>query len=263
MDLQLKSKTAFISGSTQGIGFAIAAQLLQEGATVWINGRTQDKVDQAITTLKQQTGGEVYGLVADFAEAASVAKLTAALPSIDILVNNVGTFELKPFADIEDADWTRFFEINVMSGVRLSRAVLPHMQQQNWGRIVFISSESGINIPAQMIHYGMTKTAMLSVSNGLSKLTQGTGITVNTILGGPTYSTGVAATVEQIAAAQQTSPEEVKAQLMQAINPNSLLQRFIEPSELASLVTYLCSPLSAATNGAAIRADGGVLNTLW
>lgn len=264
MDLQLKSKTAFISGSTQGIGFAIARQLLLEGAKVIINGRTQEKVDTAIARLKQEIqGAEVSGLAADFAKTEEVDHLMAALPETDILINNVGIFELKAFADIRDDDWARFFEVNIMSGVRLSRALLPGMLSRNWGRIIFISSESAVNIPGNMIHYGMTKTAMLAVSRGLAVLTKGTAVTVNTILGGPTYSEGVAGAVEYLAGTQNRSIEEVKSELVKAMNPTSLIQRFIEPSEIASLAVYLSSPLSIATNGSALRADGGVLNTIF
>lgn len=263
MDLQLRSKTAFVSGSTQGIGFAIARQLLAEGAKVIINGRTGEKINQVLAKLKEEMpSADVSGIAADFSKGDEIEQLLAGLPDIDILVNNVGIFDLRPFFDIQDSDWTRFFEVNVMSGVRLSRSLLPKMLERKWGRVIFISSESGINIPANMVHYGMTKTAMLSVSRGLSQLTKDTGVTVNTIIGGPTYSEGVAGAVEQISAARNQNVEEVKADLMKALNPTSLLQRFIEPKEIAHLAVYLSSPLSAATNGAALRADGGVLNTI-
>lgn len=263
MDLQLQSKTAFISGSTQGIGFAIARQLLAEGAKVIINGRSREKIDLALRKLEQEIpGADVSGIAANFEDPDDVDRLLRALPDIDILVNNVGIFELRPFFDTKDSDWTKFFEVNVMSGVRLSRALLPKMLERNWGRVIFISSESGINIPENMIHYGMTKTAMLSISRGLSQLSRNTGVTVNTIIGGPTYSEGVAGAVEQIALAQQSNVEEVKAGLIKALNPTSLLQRFIKPEEIAHLAVYLSSPLSLATNGAALRADGGVLNTI-
>lgn len=263
MDLQLKSKTAFVSGSTQGIGFAIAKQLLAEGAKVIINGRTRGKIDLALRKLVQEVpGADVSGIAANFADPREVDQLLKALPDVDILVNNVGIFELRSFFDTNDSDWTKFFEVNVMSGIRLSRALLPKMLERNWGRVIFISSESGINIPENMIHYGMTKTAMLSVSRGLSQLTRNTGVTVNTIIGGPTYSEGVAGAVEQISAAQQRNVEDVKADLIKALNPTSLLQRFIQPEEIAHLAAYLSSPLSIATNGAALRADGGLLNTI-
>lgn len=258
MDIQLKGKTAFISGSTQGIGFAIARQLIQEGATVIINGRTQEKVDAAV----KQLGVHASGIAADFQKEADVQHLLSSLPPIDILVNNAGIFALKDFTAIEDSEWQTMFDINVMSAVRLSRALLPQMLERKWGRILFISSESGVNVPANMIHYGMTKTAMLSLSNGLSKLTRGTEVTVNTILGGPTYSEGVANAVRYIASSNNMSEEDMKAAIMQNTNPHSLLQRFITPEEIAGVVTYLCSPLAAMINGSAIRADGGVLNTI-
>jgi NAD(P)-dependent dehydrogenase (short-subunit alcohol dehydrogenase family) len=263
MDLQLTSKTAFVSGSTQGIGFAIARQLLLEGATVIINGRTTAKIDDAVQRLKAAIpAAAVSGIAADFNKVTEVNALLAALPEIDILVNNVGIFELRPFADIKDEDWTKYFEVNVLSGVRLSRYLLPKMLEKNWGRIIFISSESAINIPENMIHYGMTKTAMLSVSRGLATMTKNTAVTVNTILGGPAYSEGVAFAVEQISAAQNQPVEAVKTGLFKTLNPTSLIQRFIDPAEIAHLAAYLCSPLSIATNGAALRADGGVLNTI-
>ncbi|QNK61651.1 SDR family oxidoreductase [Pedobacter sp. PAMC26386] len=263
MDLQLKSKTAFISGSTQGIGFAIAKQLLTEGAKVIINGRTQKKIDLAIQSLiKAIPDADVSGIVADFSNTDQVNELLTKLSNIDILINNVGIFELKRFVEIGDEDWIKIFEINVLSGIRLSRLLLPKMLEKKWGRIIFISSESAINIPENMIHYGMTKTAMLSISNGLAKLTKNTEVTVNTILGGPTYSDGVAETITQIALAQNQDVEQVKTYVMNNFNPSSLLQRFIDPSEIANLAVYLSSPLSIATNGAALRADGGVLNTI-
>ncbi|GAA0890361.1 SDR family oxidoreductase [Fulvivirga kasyanovii] len=263
MDLQLKSKTAFISGSTQGIGSAIARQLLAEGARVIINGRTQEKVDEAVANLKRDnSSAKVSGIATDFANTDEINKLLSALPEIDILINNVGIFDLKDFSELTDEEWYRFFEINVMSGIRLSRALLPKMLSRGWGRVIFISSESGLNIPENMIHYGMTKTAMLSLSNGLSKLTKNTAVTVNTILGGPTYSEGVAQAVEQIAQAQNITVEQMKQAIMQNTNPHSLIQRFIEPAEIASLATYLSSPLSIATNGATLRADGGTLQVI-
>lgn len=262
MDLNLTGKRAFVSGSTQGIGYAIARALLAEGASVVINGREarrlQDAVEQLCDDVPDAT---VSGIVADFAHEAEVQELLAALGAVDILVNNVGLFDLAPFANIPDEEWRRYVDVNVMSGVRLSRHVLSGMLARNWGRIIFISSESGVNIPADMIHYGATKAAMLALSNGLAKLTQGTEVTVNTILGGPTYSDGVAAVVGRIAQAQAMAPDDLKAAIIGG-NRTSLLQRFIEPDEIAHLATYLASPLSAATNGAAVRADGGVLTTM-
>lgn len=263
MDLQLASKRAFISGSTQGIGFAIAQQLAQEGAEVILHGRTPAKVDSAIQRL---TAGcpeaVVSGIAADLAVPEEMEVLLQLLPAVDILVNNAGIFEVKDFMDITDEQWLHLFNVNVMSAVRLSRHVLQGMLSRNRGRIIFISSESGVDIPGNMIHYGTSKAAMLAFSNGLSKLTKGKQVTVNTILGGPTYSEGVATAVEHIAAAQQFPVAAIKQQIIQHTNPHSLLERFIEPAEIASLVVYLASPLSAAINGASIRADGGVLRTL-
>jgi NAD(P)-dependent dehydrogenase (short-subunit alcohol dehydrogenase family) len=259
MDLQLRGKRAFVSGSTQGIGYAIARALLVEGATVVINGRSDGRVSTAVQRLLVEVpGAEVSGIVAVFADSEEVRRLLDAVGDVDILVNNVGQFELKPFADISDDDWKRYVDVNLMSGVRLSRHVLPVMLAKGWGRIIFIGSESGVNIPADMVHYGVSKAAMLALSNGLAKLTRATEVTVNTIVGGPTYSDGVADTVSEISQAQGMTTDELKSAIA-ATNQTSLLQRFIEPSEIASLAVYLASPLSSATNGAAVRADGGVL----
>ncbi|GAA5085965.1 SDR family oxidoreductase [Chryseobacterium ginsengisoli] len=263
MNLQLTSKKAFISGSTQGIGFAITKQLLEEGAEVIINGRQKDKTEKAVLQLQQEfPEAKISGIAADFSDKNEVDELLKQLNNIDILINNIGIFELKDFENISDEEWLQIFEINVMSSVRLSRHLFPKMLEKNWGRIIFISSESGVNIPGNMIHYGMTKAAMTAISNGLSKLTKGTEVTVNTILGGPTYSDGVAETIEQIAKAQNINIEQMKAAIVQQTNPDSLLQRFIEPKEIANLAVYLSSPLSVATNGSGLRVDGGVLKTV-
>jgi NAD(P)-dependent dehydrogenase (short-subunit alcohol dehydrogenase family) len=271
MDLQLTGSRAFISGSTQGIGYAIASALLAEGAEVVVNGRDDDRVHDAVARLRaEHPGAAVSGIAADFAQSDQVQRLIAELGdldhldgsgTIDILINNVGLFEVRPLDDISDDDWSRYFEVNVMSGVRLSRALLPGMTERGHGRIVFIASESGVNVPADMIHYGVTKAGMLALSNGLAKLTRGTGVTVNTILGGPTYSDGVAGAIEGIAEAQGVSPADLKSAIVGG-NRTSLLERFIEPREIANLALYLASPLSSATNGAALRADGGVLTTI-
>ena len=262
MDLQLKGKRAFVSGSTQGIGYAIAQALLGEGATVVINGRSGSRVEQALHKLRQEVPGAVVsGMAADFQQPEQVLQLLEYLGKLDVLVNNVGLFELKPFEAISDEEWQRYFDVNVMSSVRLSRHTLKGMLAKGSGRIIFIGSESGVNIPADMLHYGVTKAAMLALSNGLAKLTRGTDVTVNTILGGPTYSDGVAHTVNQISQAQGMKADDLKAAII-AGNQTSLLQRFIEPSEIANLALYLASPLSSATNGAALRADGGVLTAI-
>ncbi|WP_312393768.1 SDR family oxidoreductase [Chryseobacterium sp.] len=262
MNLELTNKKAFISGSTQGIGLAIARQLLEEGTEVIINGRQRGKTENAVLELKKDfPDAKISGIAADFSNKEEVNNLLEQLHDIDILINNVGIFELKDFENISDDEWLNIFEINVMSAVRLSRHIFPKMVEKNWGRILFISSESGVNVPGNMIHYGMTKASMMAISNGLSKLTKGTEVTVNTILGGPTYSDGVASAVEHFAKLQDISVEQMKNAIVQQTNPDSLLQRFIEPKEIAHLATYLSSPLSIATNGSCLRADGGVLKT--
>lgn len=263
MNLQLESKTAFITGSTQGIGFAIARQLLREGATVIINGRSQSKIDIALQNLKREIpSANVSGIAGDLLKSEDVNAILNALPQIDILVNNAGIFELKDFSDITDEQWLTIFEVNVLSSIRLARVLFPKMIDNGWGRVLFISSESGLNIPENMIHYGMTKTALLSISNGLAKLTKDTQVTVNAVIGGPTYSDGVAGTVSHIAEAQNLTEDQMKEIIIKNTNPTSLLQRFIDPSEIANMVAYLCSPLASATNGASLRVDGGVLTTL-
>ncbi len=263
MDLKLQGKKAFISGSTQGIGLAIAYQLLQEGVDVILNGRSFDKTERVKSKLVEQfPNSKIAARVADFSVKKEVDKLLSSLNDIDILINNVGIFEERKFIETSDQDWYDYFEINVMSGIRLSRKLLPHMLEKKWGRIVFISSESGVNVPKDMIHYGMSKAAMAAVSNGLSKLTKGTEVTVNTVLGGPTYSDGVAKVIQEIAEAQNMEINQLKRAIIQQTNPHILLQRFIAPQEIANLVTYLASPLSLATNGASLRADSGVLKTI-
>lgn len=262
MDLQLTGRRAFVSGSTQGIGYAIARSLLREGVEVVINGRDAERLSDAVRGLELEVpGAMVAGIAADVADAAAVQRLLSELGPVDILINNVGLFDITPFVDITDADWARYIEVDVMSGVRLSRGLLPGMIAAGWGRIVFIGSESGVNVPADMIHYGVAKAGMLALSNGLAKLTRGTAVTVNTVLGGPTYSNGVADTVRHIADAQGVPADELKAGIIGA-NRTSLLERFIEPDEIAQLAVYLASPRSSATNGAAVRADGGVLTSM-
>ncbi|PSL47309.1 NAD(P)-dependent dehydrogenase (short-subunit alcohol dehydrogenase family) [Chitinophaga niastensis] len=264
MDLQLKGKKAFVSGSTQGIGFAIAQQLLQEGAEVIINGRTTARVTEAVEKLKQLVpGANISGVAADFAKAAEVQQLLTQINEVDILINNAGIFEPKPFADVTDEEWLRFFEINVLSGVRLSRYFFPKMLAKNWGRIIFISSESAIQIPEEMIHYGTTKTAQLSISRGLAELTKGTNVTVNTVMPGPTKSEGVEEFIKKLATAGNITPQEAEDDFFKTMRPTSLIQRFADVAEIANLVTYVASPLSAATNGAALRADGGLVKTIF
>jgi NAD(P)-dependent dehydrogenase (short-subunit alcohol dehydrogenase family) len=262
MDLQLTQKTAFISGSTSGIGFATAKKLAAEGATVIINGRSQAGVDKAVQELKRQTGStNVLGIAADFSKAADVASLIQQLPDVDILINNAGIFEPKPFTEIPDEDWFRFFEVNVMSGVRLSRHYFPLMLKKNWGRIIFVSSESGVFIPEEMIHYGTTKTAQLAVSRGLAELTKGTNVTVNAVLPGPTKSDGVGVFLNDMAKAGNSTPEQVEKDFFKNARPTSLLQRFASVEEVANMIVYLSSPLASATNGAAVRVDGGVVRS--
>ncbi|RZK19251.1 MAG: SDR family oxidoreductase [Pedobacter sp.] len=263
MDLQLKNKTAFISGSTAGIGYAIAESLLKEGVNVIINGRSQETINTAIAQLKKDTGNDsVSGIAADFSNAEEVNKLIESLPDVDILVNNAGIFEPKAFEEISDEDWFRFFEVNVMSGIRLSRSLFPKMLAKNWGRIIFISSESAVFIPDEMIHYGMTKTAQLGVSRGLAELSKGTNVTVNSILPGPTKSKGVGGFIEDLAKKGNISIAEVEEDFFKNMRPTSLIQRFLDVSEIANAVTYYVSPLASGTNGAAIRVEGGLIRSI-
>jgi NAD(P)-dependent dehydrogenase (short-subunit alcohol dehydrogenase family) len=262
MNLQLQDQHALVTGSTAGIGYAIAHALAAEGATVTINGRTEQGVQRALQRLRSDfPNATLHGIVADAATAEGCTKLTQG-PVIDILVNNMGIFEPKPFEAIPDEDWHRLFETNVMSGVRLSRAVLPGMKQRNRGRIVFISSESGICPPAEMVHYGMTKSAQLSISRGIAETCAGTGVTVNSVLPGPTLTEGAKDFLDKLAAEQGKSFDELVGWFFANARPTSLLRRFIEPKEVAAMVAYVCSPLSAATNGAALRVDGGVVRSL-
>jgi NAD(P)-dependent dehydrogenase (short-subunit alcohol dehydrogenase family) len=264
MDLQLNGKRALVTGSTVGIGFAIAKALAEEGAEVILNGRTEEKVSEAKRRIATEiSNSKIAGVAADLSSADGAAKIIEAYPEIDILVNNVGIFEPRAFEQTSDADWLKFFEVNVMSGVRLSRHYLPQMKDRNWGRLVFISSESAANIPAEMIHYGVTKTAQVALARGLAETTVGTGITVNSVLPGPTLSEGVGTFIQHLAQEQGVAIEEVEKQFFQNTRPSSLIKRFIQPEEVASLVAYICSPLSAATNGAALRVDGGVVRSIF
>jgi NAD(P)-dependent dehydrogenase (short-subunit alcohol dehydrogenase family) len=263
MKIDLSGKTALVTGSTAGIGHAIARGLAEAGATVAVNGRTKAKVDAAAAAIaKAVPGAEVRGIAADVSTAAGCKTLVAALPEVDILINNAGIFEPKGFFDIPDDDWSRFFEVNVMSGVRLARAYMPGMLKRNWGRIVFISSESALNIPKEMIHYGMTKTAQLAVSRGLAEMTRGTAVTVNSVLPGPTMSEGVEAFVKELAKQNGQSVEEAASQFVKQHRPTSLLQRFASVEEIANMVVYVASKESSATNGAALRAEGGIVQTI-
>lgn len=252
-----------MTGSTAGIGLAIATALAKEGAGVVVNGRTAERVSAAVATIQAAApGAKVDGIAGDLGQADGVARFLEALPEVDILVNNLGIFEPRPFAEIRDEDWFRFFEVNVMSGVRLSRHYLPRMLARNWGRVVFISSESAVNIPSEMIHYGFTKTAQLAVSRGLAEMTAGTGVTVNAVLPGPTMSEGVTNYVKDLASAQKATPAQVEREFFKTMRPTSLLQRFASPEEVAAMVAFVCSPVSSATNGAALRVEGGLLRSI-
>jgi len=263
MDLLLTDKIALVSGSTAGIGYAIASALAKEGARVIVNGRTQAAVDAAMASIAAASAGKVEGFAGDLSTAAAAEALVRLHPGIEILVNNLGIFEPKPFEEIPDADWLRFFDVNVLSGVRLARLCLPAMRRANWGRIIFISSESGVQIPAEMIHYGMTKTAQLAVSRGLAEAVAGTGITVNSILPGPTRSRGVEDFVGALAKADGKSFADFEREFFEKVRPSSLIKRFASPEEVASLVAYIASPLSSATTGAALRVDGGVVKSAF
>jgi NAD(P)-dependent dehydrogenase (short-subunit alcohol dehydrogenase family) len=263
MDLKLTGKIALVTGSTAGIGLAIANSLAAEGAHVYVNGRTQERVDAAMARIRSQDpSAKVGGIVADFSSVAGAEAVIAKLPLVDVLVNNVGIFEPKPFAEIPDADWFRFFEINVMSGVRLTRHYLAGMLEKNWGRILFISSESAVQIPAEMAHYGMTKTAQIAIARGVAESVAGTGVTVNSILAGPTESEGVGGFVDAMAKQQNKSKQEVEKEFFEHVRPSSLLKRFATVDEVAAMVTYTASELSSATNGAALRVDGGVVRAI-
>ena len=263
MDLQLQGKRALITGSSAGIGYAIAEALAMEGTLVIVNGRTDQRVEAALDRLRQSGLDKLAsGLVADLGTADGAAVAEARCPNVDILVNNLGIFEPKAFVEITDNDWFRFFEVNVMSGVRLSRQYLPGMKQRNWGRILFVSSESAIQIPPEMIHYGVTKTAQLALSRGLAETTAGTNVTVNCLLPGPTSSEGVGGFLDKLATERKVDRSSVETEFFRSVRPTSLLQRFAAPAEVAALAAFLCSPLSSATNGAALRVDGGVVRSI-
>lgn len=262
MDLKLQGKTALISGSTKGIGLATATLLAAEGARVIITGRTEAAVNEATAEIRGTAPkATLDGFAGDLSAAGPAAELVRRYPEVDILVNNLGIFERKPFDQISDEDWQRFFDINVMSGVRLSRAYLPGMKQRNWGRIVFISSESGVQIPPDMVHYGMTKAAQLAISRGLAENCAGTNVTVNAVLPGPTLTHGNKAAIARRAPGKPFP--EVEKEFFQVYRPTSLLKRYAAPAEVATLVAYVCSPLSSATNGAALRVDGGIVKACF
>jgi NAD(P)-dependent dehydrogenase (short-subunit alcohol dehydrogenase family) len=263
MDLQLTQKLALVSGSTAGIGNAIAESLAREGARVIVNGRTQKAVDAAVTAMKAATGGEVLGFAGDLSSASVADQLVTQFPQVEILINNLGIFEVRPFEEISDEEWRRFFDVNVLSGARLARLYLPAMRKRNWGRIIFISSESGMQIPAEMIHYGMTKAAQIAVARGLAEATAGTGITVNSVLPGPTLSRGVGDFVSDWAAKSGQTAKSVEDDFFKTARPTSLIKRFATPQEVAAMVTYVASPVAAATNGAALRVDGGVVKSAF
>ncbi|MBA3715747.1 MAG: SDR family oxidoreductase [Pyrinomonadaceae bacterium] len=262
MDLQLTDKLALVTGSTKGIGLAIASGLAREGARVIINGRSEASVNEALANIRQDVpDAKLESFTGDLSSAVTTDALVELFPAVDILVNNLGIAEPKPFEQIPDEDWRRLFEVNVLSGVRLSRAYLPKMKQQNSGRIIFISSESGVQIPAEMIHYGMTKTAQLAVSRGLAETCAGTGVTVNAVLPGPTHSDGLDKAVKQMSSGKPFA--EFEKEFFANVRPSSLLKRLATTEEVANLVVYVCSPLSSATNGAALRVDGGVIRACF
>ena len=263
MKIDLSGKTALVTGSTAGIGLAIAKGLAATGADIVVNGRGQDKVDAAVKAIMaSKPAGKIRGVAADVSTEAGCQALVSAMPDVDILVNNAGIFEPKDFFETPDEDWSRFFEVNVMSGVRLSRAYMQGMLKRNWGRIIFISSESALNIPKEMIHYGMTKTAQLAISRGLAEITRGTAVTVNSVLPGPTMSEGVETFVRDLAKQNGQSVEDAASQFVKQFRPTSLLQRFATVEEIANMVIYVASKESSATNGAALRAEGGIVQTI-
>lgn len=264
MDLQLSDKVALVSGSTAGIGLAIATTLAEEGATVIVNGRTQERVNHALDILQQSVpNAKLQGIAADLGTKAGVELLVQQVPSVNILVNNLGIYGSQAFEDISDEEWMNILEVNVMSGVRLSRHYLPLMLKKDWGRIIFISSESALNIPAEMIHYGVTKTAQVALSRGLAETTAGSHVTVNTVLPGPTRSEGVETFIEGLAKDQNISPEQVEKEFFTKMRPSSLIQRFATTSEVAALVAFVASPLASAINGAALRVEGGLLRSIF
>src|SRR5258706_7819117 len=263
MNLQLDNKIALVSGSTAGIGFAIAKTLAAEGARVIVNGRTEPRVAEAIASIRADVQSEqLEGLALDLSKAEAATEATKRFPNVDILVNNLGIYEPRPFEQITDAEWSAIIETNFLSGVRLSRHYLPRMKTAGWGRIIFISSESAVNIPVEMIHYGVTKTMQVALASGLAATTAGTGVTVNSVLAGPTRSEGVEKFLADIAKSKSVTPAEVEEEFFRTVRPSSLLQRFATTDEVAAMVAFVASPLSSATNGAALRVEGGVVRSI-
>jgi NAD(P)-dependent dehydrogenase (short-subunit alcohol dehydrogenase family) len=263
MRIDLSGRTALVTGSTAGIGFAIAQGLAGSGATVVVNGRTQERVDAAVEKIRSAVpDADLTPVTADVGSADGVAALLGAVPRVDILVNNAGVFGQKPFGEIDDDDWQQIWDVNVMSGIRLSRAYIDHMVDVGWGRIVFISSESALQIPAEMVHYGVSKTAQLAVARGLAESYPGTGVTINSVLPGPTRSEGVGQMLASMASEQGTSSEQVESDFIANDRPTSLIKRLATPDEVANMVVYVCSPQASATNGAALRVDGGVVRAI-
>jgi NAD(P)-dependent dehydrogenase (short-subunit alcohol dehydrogenase family) len=263
MDLGLTGKLALVTGSTAGIGYATCESLAREGARVIVNGRTKQAVDAAVTKLNAAGAKNAAGFAGDLTTAEAAADLVGQYPDVEILVNNLGIFEPQAFEEIPDEEWVRFFQVNVLSGIRLARAYLGGMKKRNWGRIIFISSESGVQIPSEMIHYGMTKTAQLAISRGLAEAVAGSGITVNSVLPGPTKSRGVGDFVDALAKKAGKTFAEFEKEFFLKVRPTSLIKRFATPEEVAALITYVASPLSSATTGAALRVDGGVVKSAF
>jgi NAD(P)-dependent dehydrogenase (short-subunit alcohol dehydrogenase family) len=263
MNYQLDRKLCLVTGSTAGIGLAIATALAGEGATVIVNGRTDDRVAAAIKKIRATNPkANLEAFAGDLSKVEHVNEVSARFPEIDVLVNNLGMYEPKPFEKITDDDWRKIIEVNFFSGVRLCRAYLPIMLNHNWGRIIFISSESAVQIPKEMIHYGVTKTMQIALARGLAETTSGTGVTVNSVLPGPTRSEGVDGFVKNMAKEQGKTAAQIEEDFFKHIRPSSLIQRFATNEEVANLVAYVASPLSSATNGAALRVDGGVIRSI-
>lgn len=258
MDLGLKGKRALVTGSTAGIGLAVARQLAREGAFVYVNGRTEDRVRKALAEIE----GKADGIAADLGTAAGAQNLFQHIKDLDIVVNNLGIFEPRPFLEIGDADWMRFFEVNVLSGVRMARHYLPRMLERRWGRIIFVSSESALQIPAEMVHYGVTKTAQSAVARGIAESFPASGVTVNSVLAGPTSSEGVSTFIGELAEHHGKSREEMEHEFFEHARPTSLLKRFATTDEVAAMIVYLCSEAASATTGSAVRVDGGVVRCI-